>query len=201
MTSRINALNANNIDPEKILKNGLNRASTNADIQFDDLLNQALVQSNVMDSIQQTKAPLHNFNATAKIEFDDDDDIEKEEGLLGLFAQIDQENVPNILSEIEQRDEQSAIAERLALEDLELKTKRYEITPFQIFMDKSFEVLENVSKLDRRVNDLTEQFMRGEVSVDEVGFEMSKLNLAISFATTVLSSATQTFKEITQLAI
>ena len=70
-----------------------------------------------------------------------------------------------------------------------------------MFIDKSVEVLGNISKLDYRVNDLTEKFMRGEVSIDEVSFEINKLNLAITFATTVISSASQTLKELTQLQI
>ena len=82
-----------------------------------------------------------------------------------------------------------------------LSTNRIEVTPFQMLMDKAIEVLESISTMEYRVNDLTEQYIEGKVSLDEVSVETMKLNLAVSFATTVLSSATQTFKEITQLAI
>ena len=76
-----------------------------------------------------------------------------------------------------------------------------EVTPFQLIIDKALEVLESISVMDYRVNDLTEQYIQGKVSIDEVSFETMKLNLAVSFASTILSSSTQAFKEITGLQI
>lgn len=87
------------------------------------------------------------------------------------------------------------------LNELNLRSDRLDVTPFQLFMERSIEVLENISQMEVRVNDLTERYVRGEVSIDEVSVEMTKLNLAMSFATTVLSTASQTLKELTQLAI
>jgi hypothetical protein len=87
------------------------------------------------------------------------------------------------------------------LNELNLRSDRLDVTPFQLFMERAVEVLENISQMEVKVNDLTEGYVRGEVSIDEVSIEMSKLNLAMSFATTVLSTASQTLKELTQLAI
>lgn len=82
-----------------------------------------------------------------------------------------------------------------------LQTNRLEVTPFQLFIDKAVDSLENVSQMEFRVNDLIEQYIQGKVSIDEVAIETNKLNLAITFMTTVVSSATQTFKELTQMSI
>ena len=118
--------------------------------------------------------------------------------LIAQAPEIDQIN--NVLQNVEQIQEQQRQDELESTADF-LDTQRVNITPFQFFIDKAIEVLESVSQLDYRVNDLTERYIRGEVSVDEVSVETMKLNLAVSFVTTVLSSATQAFKEITQLAI
>lgn len=83
----------------------------------------------------------------------------------------------------------------------QIQTNRLEVTPFQLFIDKAVDSLENVSQMEYRVNDLIEQFIQGKVSIDEVAIETNKLNLAITFMTTVVSSATQTFKELTQMSI
>lgn len=82
-----------------------------------------------------------------------------------------------------------------------LQTNRLEVTPFQLFIDKAVDALENVSQMEFKVNDLIEQYIQGKVSIDEVAIETNKLNLAITFMTTVVSSATQTFKELTQMSI
>ena len=55
--------------------------------------------------------------------------------------------------------------------------------------------------MESKVNDLIEQFIQGKASIDEVSMETAKLNLAVSFATTVITTATQTFKEILQIPI
>lgn len=120
------------------------------------------------------------------------------EELIAQAANVDQ--IDNVLRNVEQA-EQQAREDQIVDSDQFLDTQRVNITPFQFFIDKAIEVLESVSQLDYRVNDLTEKYIKGEVSIDEVSVETMKLNLAVSFVTTVLSSATQAFKEITQLAI
>lgn len=78
---------------------------------------------------------------------------------------------------------------------------RINVPPFQLFIDKAVDALQDISQLEFRVNDLTERYIQGEISIDEVSIETNKLNLAISFATTVISTASQTFKEFTSMAI
>ena len=68
--------------------------------------------------------------------------------------------------------------------------------PLQIFLDNAIKSLERVNKQEFRVNNLMDQFVKGEVSEDEVVLETAKLNLAISMVTTIVQSAVQTFKEI-----
>ena len=78
---------------------------------------------------------------------------------------------------------------------------RLSVTPFQFYIDKSVEALKGVSNMEYRVNNLIGQYIQGNVSVDRVSIETAKLNLAISFITTVVTTATQTFKELTGMQI
>ena len=83
----------------------------------------------------------------------------------------------------------------------QLKLNRLDISPIQLFIDRSVDALEGLSQMESKVNDLIEQFIQGKASIDEVSMETAKLNLAVSFATTVITTATQTFKEILQIPI
>lgn len=87
------------------------------------------------------------------------------------------------------------------INELGIRNNRLDVTPFQHFIDKAVEALENVSQQEFKVNDLIDQYIAGDVSIDEVSIETTKLNLAISFATTVVTTAQQTFKELTQMPI
>jgi flagellar hook-basal body complex protein FliE len=82
-----------------------------------------------------------------------------------------------------------------------LRSNQLDTTPFQLFMDKSIEALEGLSKMEFRTNDLMDQYAQGKVSIEEVSIETQKLSLAISFATTVISQATSIFKEIQSMQI
>ena len=195
-TNRINSVNSN-LNTDRLIKGLADSSTQQPSIDFDNVLTEIVQQNKTVanqDTVQQLN---HNFNATAKIGMNPNDvDVQK------LLAQgIPGQNISPVFEEVERRRRDRELARQLAEEEFELSTQRYVVTPFQMFIDKSVEVLSNISKLDYRVNDLTEQFMRGEVSVDEVSFEINKLNLAITFATTVISSASQTFKELTQLQI
>jgi hypothetical protein len=111
------------------------------------------------------------------------------------------------LEEIERRrrrDRSDDDSERLTVEninELGFQTTRLEVTPFQLFLDRAVDSLESISQMEHRVNELTQQYIEGKASIDEVSMETTKLNLAITFATTIITTASQTFKEFTQMAI
>ena len=75
-------------------------------------------------------------------------------------------------------------------------SQKLEITPFQVFIDRAVTALSHVSELEFKVNDLMEGYMQGKVSIDEVSIETAKLNLAVTFVTTVITTGKDTFKEI-----
>lgn len=117
-------------------------------------------------------------------------------------ANIQDPNTLDNLERLRKEDVQNTSFPNLqSAQNLNFLSERLEKTPFQVFIDKAIQSLENVSEMEFKVNDLIEGHIKGEVSIDEVSIETSKLNLAMSFATTVISSATQTFKELTQMAV
>jgi flagellar hook-basal body complex protein FliE len=122
-------------------------------------------------------------------------DLVNEEAIAQVFSQDELE----ALSRRQPVDRGQAVSP--LVNQAALDTTRLESPPFQIMIDRAVEALENISQMEYRVNDLTEQYIEGKVSIDEVSIEANKLNLAISFATTVISSASQTFKELTQIAV
>ena len=184
MSKRINSFDLNNSkinSSQKLNNNDIPK------IPFKDFFSNAL-QS---ESADETKGIEYNFNYKNK-------NIDENE----LIAQgVDPDRIEEVFRDAE-REREQAIEQQLDENERDfLDTQRLDVTPFQFFIDKAIEVLESISTLDYRVNDLTEKYIRGEVSVDEVSVETLKLNLAVSFVTTILSSGTQAFKEITQLAI
>ena len=150
-------------------------AAENSDEPFDLYLNQAM-KSQAIGQIQPTAS-----------------------GREELIAQVINEDELQQLENRRRTDRDQTLPN--AVNPVALQTNRLEVPPFQLFVDKAVEALENISQLEFRVNDLTEQFIEGRVSIDEVSMEANKLSLAVSFATTVITTASQTLKELTQLAI
>ena len=81
------------------------------------------------------------------------------------------------------------------------KPNSLNIVPLQIFLDNAIRSLDKVSKQERRMNDLMDGFIKGDVSEDTVVLETAKLNLSISMVTTIVQSAVTTFKEIQNIPV
>jgi flagellar hook-basal body complex protein FliE len=82
-----------------------------------------------------------------------------------------------------------------------LGIKELEVTPFQLVFDKAVESLQAISDIEFRANNLIEEYIQGEGSVDEVMIATTELNLAITAATTIINNGVQAFKEIQNMAI
>ncbi|RAP28738.1 hypothetical protein DID78_04695 [Candidatus Marinamargulisbacteria bacterium SCGC AG-343-D04] len=166
------------------------RGSVAPKIPFQNVLDDVLKNSHN----EEVKGIEYNFNQKRR--------IDSKDKFSELIAQgVPTQNIENVFQDIENRRRRQINQTEEENPELALSTNRMDVTPFQMFIDKAVEVLESISEQDYKVNDLTEQYLQGKVSIDEVSMEITKLNLAVSFATTVLSSVTQTFKEITQIQI
>ena len=73
--------------------------------------------------------------------------------------------------------------------------------PFQVVFDNVLKSLEGVSAAENRADVLTEAFVAGKVDTPDVMIAMAKANLAVQFAVTTVTTAVNTFKELTQIQI
>lgn len=73
--------------------------------------------------------------------------------------------------------------------------------PFQEFLDKAVDSLQEVSNVEFKNNDLIQQYAQGKASIDDVMISTSQLTLAMSLATTMVQTAVTTFKEIQQMPV
>jgi len=124
-------------------------------------------------------------------------DVVKQNNLINtdeLFAQAPEAEFDIVPNEPVQLTSQNVNEEGL-------QGNRLDVTPFQLFMDKAVEALESLSEMEFRVNDLIDQYIQGKVSIEEVSTETAKLSMAISFATTVVTQMTTTFKEIQNMPV
>ncbi len=82
-----------------------------------------------------------------------------------------------------------------------LRKEGLHVTPFQQFLDQAVEALQGISNIEFKANDLSQQYIEGTASVEDAVFSTSKLNMAMSLATSVVNSSIQTFKEIQQIQV
>jgi len=74
-------------------------------------------------------------------------------------------------------------------------------TTFDDVLSKAVDALEGVSRTESRADALMEKYMRGQVDMSEVMIATAKMNLAVQLAVTTVTSAVNTFKEITQMQV
>lgn len=74
-------------------------------------------------------------------------------------------------------------------------------TPFQVMLDSAVKGLQDVSAIEQKTNAYIAQYAKGNVSMEEVMMEVSKMNLSVQMASTVVNQTVTTFKEIEQMSV
>ena len=74
-------------------------------------------------------------------------------------------------------------------------------TPFQVMLDAAVGGLDNVTKVEDKANAYIVQYAKGNVSMEEALMEVSKMTMAVEFASTVINHAVTAFKEIQQTPV
>ena len=72
---------------------------------------------------------------------------------------------------------------------------------FDDVLGKAVSALEGVSKTEATANQAMNAYINGQVDVSEVMVATAKMNIAVQLAVTTVTSAVNTFKEITQMQI
>lgn len=73
--------------------------------------------------------------------------------------------------------------------------------PLQMFLNKAVLALDNISRQEFRVNNLITDFIEGRVNEDEVVVETAKFNLQMTMIVSIIQTAVQEFKQITQIPL
>ncbi|MFC1517669.1 flagellar hook-basal body complex protein FliE [Candidatus Margulisiibacteriota bacterium] len=74
-------------------------------------------------------------------------------------------------------------------------------TPFQQILDNSLGALENISRMEEKANVYMQEYVRGNVSMEDVLIEATKMQLAMELAITMVNQAVTTFKEVQQMQV
>ena len=74
-------------------------------------------------------------------------------------------------------------------------------TPFQVLLDAAVGGMDNVSRVEDKANAYIAQYAKGNVSMEEALMEVSKMTMAVEFASTVVNHAVTAFKEIQQTPV
>ncbi len=74
-------------------------------------------------------------------------------------------------------------------------------SPFEDILSRAVNALEGVSKAEVSANQLIDRYVRGEVDLQDVMVQTSKMNIMVQLAVTTVNLAVNTFKEITQMQV
>lgn len=74
-------------------------------------------------------------------------------------------------------------------------------TPFQVMLDAAVNGLDGVSRIEDKANAYIAQYAKGNVSMEEALMEVSKMTMAVEFASTVVNHTVTAFKEIQQTPV
>lgn len=72
---------------------------------------------------------------------------------------------------------------------------------FSSFLDKASKALQDTSNIEMNADNLINKYTAGEASISDVMIATAKANVSVQLAVTVITSAVNTFKEITQMQI
>ena len=95
--------------------------------------------------------------------------------------------------------------EKVALVNSKKQVLEYETqqdtSPFAMMFAGMVKALQSVSQLEHKTNDLIEKFVARKASVEEVSMATAQLNVSITLVTTVVSSLSQSIKELQNMQV
>ena len=74
-------------------------------------------------------------------------------------------------------------------------------TPFSQILDSAVSTLSDLNKMENVNAQLTADYVKGRVSLEEVMLHTNQLSVAMQLAVTVVNSGVTTFKEIQQMQV
>ncbi len=74
-------------------------------------------------------------------------------------------------------------------------------SPFEDILGRAVNALNGVSKAEMTANQMIDGYVRGQVDLQDVMVQSSKMNIMVQMAVTTVNLAVNTFKEITQMQV
>ncbi|HTY13746.1 MAG TPA: flagellar hook-basal body complex protein FliE [Candidatus Omnitrophota bacterium] len=74
-------------------------------------------------------------------------------------------------------------------------------SPFDDILGRAINALNGVSRAENNANQMIDKYVRGEVDLQDVMVQSSKMNIMVQMAVTTVNLAVNTFKEVTQMQV
>lgn len=118
----------------------------------------------------------------------------------GVYAAVMQDTTEKIQKRKIETEQKIAQLNSIKKDDIEQEQVQ-EGSPFSMIFAGVVRALEDVSKMEHRTNDLIQQYVDRKASVEEVTMATAQLNVSVTLLSTVMSSLSQSFKELQSMQV
>tara|TARA_X000001036_G_scaffold431542_1_gene466010 strand:- start:157 stop:597 length:441 start_codon:yes stop_codon:yes gene_type:complete len=118
----------------------------------------------------------------------------------GVYAAVLQDTTEKIQRRKVMLDQEIAQLDAIKKDKIEQEQAR-ESSPFSMIFAGILSALDDVSKLEHKTNDLIQQYVDRKASVEEVTMATAQLNVSVTLLSTVMSSLSQSFKELQNMQV
>jgi len=118
----------------------------------------------------------------------------------GVYAAVLQDSTEKIQRKKVEFDQKSAQLNTIKQDKIE-QEQAIDSSPFAMLFAGIVRSLEDVSKMEHKTNDLIQRYVDRKASVEEVTMATAQLNVSMTLLSTVMSSFSQSFKEIQNMQV
>jgi len=118
----------------------------------------------------------------------------------GVYAAVMQDTTEKIQKKKIEAEQKIAQLNSIKKDDIEQEQVQ-EGSPFSMIFAGVVRALEDVSKMEHKTNDLIQQYVDRKASVEEVTMATAQLNVSVTLLSTVMSSLSQSFKELQSMQV
>lgn len=118
----------------------------------------------------------------------------------GVYAAVMQDTTEKIQKRKIETEQKIAQLNSIKKDDIEQEQVQ-EGSPFSMIFAGVVRALEDVSKMEHKTNDLIQQYVDRKASVEEVTMATAQLNVSVTLLSTVMSSLSQSFKELQSMQV
>jgi flagellar hook-basal body complex protein FliE len=118
----------------------------------------------------------------------------------GLYAAVLQDTTEKIQRKKVELDQKVAQLNTIKKDKIE-QEQVMENSPFSMIFAGVVRALDDVSKMEHKTNDLIQRYVDRKASVEEVTMATAQLNVSITLLSTVMSSLSQSFKELQNMQV